>query len=106
MKAKYDFRVDNHGSIVILHALTQSAKLWVAEHVNTADSYHADSYQPYKNKNALVIEPRYMAAIAEGIQGDGLTIRWPPFHFTQENETQYHAASRLFAKGGTAGVTR
>lgn len=63
--ATSDFMLANHGSIVVLHPLTDAAREWVGEHIpEDAMSWG----------RGVVIEPRYWSAIEDGILGDGLTI--------------------------------
>jgi hypothetical protein len=61
-----DFRCENHGSIFLLFPLSQSAQSWVEEHLPTDAQWFG---------NAVVIEHRYVWAILEGIQNDGLAVR-------------------------------
>lgn len=61
-----DFHLDNHGSICILFADSDAAKQWVAEHIPS----DAQTW----GRNGTVIEPRYVATIVAGFQGDGLSI--------------------------------
>ena len=63
-----DFRVENHGSIVLLRPLTPSAASWVEGHIG-----QENGFQPYFP--TVVVEPRYIADIVEGIQGDGLAVQ-------------------------------
>lgn len=66
MSTKPDFRVDNHGSIVILWADSEAAQEWVAEHIpEDAQSW---------GRNGTVVEPRYIGDIIDGIQADGLNV--------------------------------
>jgi hypothetical protein len=62
-----DFEVQNHGSIFLLKPQNDSAISWIEEHIG-ADN----GYQPYYP--TFVIEPRYIADIVAGIQGDGLAV--------------------------------
>jgi hypothetical protein len=69
MAAEYqdcDFRVVDHGSICILHALTEAAEEWVNEHL-PADAQTWGT-------NGTVVEPRYIAPIIEGILADCLDV--------------------------------
>lgn len=59
-----DFRVQNEGSIFLLHVLSGAAKEWVAEHIGDCQWFGC----------AVVVEHRYISAIVEGIQSDGLTV--------------------------------
>ena len=63
---KADFSLNNQGSIVLLEPLSESAKEWVAEHIG-ADN----GYQPYYP--TVLVEPRYVEAILEGIKEEGLS---------------------------------
>ena len=62
-----DFKVDNQGSIFLLHPLNDSAREWVNEHIG-----QNNGYQPYYP--TVVIEHRYVADIVAGIQNDGLAV--------------------------------
>lgn len=64
---KADFTYTNHGSIGILHAWTDDAKAWTDEHIN------GDDIQTW-GRNGIVVEPRYIGPILEGIQDAGLTV--------------------------------
>jgi hypothetical protein len=61
-----DFRVDNHGSIFILNALTPAALQW-------ADDHLPDDRQLW-GWRGTVIEPRYVSDIVDAIRNEGLTI--------------------------------
>jgi hypothetical protein len=64
--ATSDFRVSNHGSILILFADTQEAQDWVAQHIpEDALTW---------GRNGIVVEPRYISNIVDGIQNDGLSV--------------------------------
>lgn len=60
-----DIRVENYGSIFLLRPLTSEAADWLLD--NTADDamFMGD---------ALAVEPRYVPAIVEGAQADGLLV--------------------------------
>lgn len=60
-----DFLFANHGSVTILTPLTEAAQDWVAEHLPD-DALTLGS--------GVVIEPRYVAPILEGLVDDGLTV--------------------------------
>ena len=66
-KNPHDFVVENHGSIFLLKPLTPSATSWVEEHIG-----QDNGYQPYFP--TVVVEPRYIADIVQGIQSDGLMV--------------------------------
>lgn len=61
-----DMTFANHGSIVIMTAHTPAAQAWVAEHIPE----DAITWGP----NGIVIEPRYVGDIMEGVLSDGLDI--------------------------------
>jgi hypothetical protein len=61
-----DFRCENHGSIFLLHPLSESARSWIAENLPSDVQWFG---------NAVVIEHRYVWAIHEGIQNDGLAVQ-------------------------------
>lgn len=68
MSSSPDFSVENHGSIFLLRPETDAAHEWIDEHINPDNGY-----QPYWP--TVVVEPRYVGAIVEGIQADGLAVR-------------------------------
>jgi len=55
-----DFLCENRGSIFLLKPLTPSATAWIEEHIG-----QDNGFQPYFP--TVVIEPRYVAEIVEGI---------------------------------------
>ncbi len=61
-----DVLVADHGSILILHALTAAAKDWV-DHNLPEDAQRWGS-------DGVVVEPRYVDTILDGMQADGLSI--------------------------------
>lgn len=61
-----DFFVENHGSIVLLRPVTPAANEWVEQHIPDDAQYFG---------NAVVVEPRYIEGIVNGIQNDGLEVR-------------------------------
>lgn len=61
-----DFSYTNHGSVITLTPLTDEGRAWCNEHLPVdAQRWGRGGY---------VIEPRYFAAIHEGISNDGLSI--------------------------------
>jgi hypothetical protein len=67
-QASPDFLLENHSSIYLLRPLTESARIWVEDHIGPDNGF-----QPYWP--AVVIEHRYIGSILEGIQGDGLAVQ-------------------------------
>lgn len=60
-----DIRIENHGSIVLLRPLTAEGEQWLNVKV-------AEDAQTWGK--AVICEPRYVANIVEGMQGDGLEV--------------------------------
>ena len=60
---KKDFRITHHGSICLVHSLTKRAQRWIAEHVSDEAQFMG---------MALVVEPRYLAPLVEGMEAEGL----------------------------------
>ena len=60
-----DFQLIRQSTIVLLEPLTDVARAWTEEHI-PAD---ATRFAP-----AIVIEHRYIADVAAGIERDGLTV--------------------------------
>jgi hypothetical protein len=61
----FDFYTD--GSIGLLTPLTPAAHDWADEHL--------PEDRMLWGKHSIVVEPRYVGAILEGIAEDGLTVR-------------------------------
>ena len=59
-----DFTIDDHGSIVLLHPVTDQARAWVADNLPA---------QPVSFAGALAIERRFIEPILWGIHQDDLT---------------------------------
>jgi hypothetical protein len=64
-----DFELENHGSLFLLRPLNSAAKEWMEENLpmNNPETQFWGS--------AIVIEPRYVAPIVDGIIGEGLAVR-------------------------------
>lgn len=62
-----DFQFFDHGSIVVLKAVTPSAQDWVDEHIATDDDTQYFG-------GGIVIEPRYAGDILDGIAADDLAV--------------------------------
>ena len=60
-----DFRCENHGSIFLLYPLSESAKSWIKENLPSDALWFG---------RAVAIECRFIWAILEGIQNDGLEV--------------------------------
>jgi hypothetical protein len=69
LRTELDFKLENHGSLFLLRPLNSVAKDWMDEHLPV------DSPETQFCGDAIVIEPRYVAPIVEGIIGDGLVLR-------------------------------
>jgi len=61
-----DVQIVNHGSLVLFHLNTPDTKAWVEENVTKEAQFFG---------TALVVEPRYVAALVAGMCGDGLEVR-------------------------------
>jgi hypothetical protein len=61
-----DVHVVNHHSIVLFHLTTPEASAWVEENVACEAQFFG---------TALVVEPRYVAALVAGMREDGLEVR-------------------------------
>lgn len=61
-----DVQVENHGSIVILSPVSDAALEWCDENIG-----QDNGYQPYWPN--VVVEPRYVSDILEGMANDGLS---------------------------------
>lgn len=60
-----DVRISDHGSIAILHPLTDAGKAWINEHLDGPESQWFGG--------GIAVEPRYMNPILQGMQDDGIT---------------------------------
>jgi hypothetical protein len=56
------FNIENHGTIVLIRPLTGDVKDWLVEHTNDEAQWFG---------NALVVEPRYVGDIVEGLVEQG-----------------------------------
>ena len=64
-----DSKLENHGSLFLLRPLNSAAKDWMNEYLPM------DNPETQFWSNAIVIEPRYVAPIVDGIIGDGLVLQ-------------------------------
>jgi hypothetical protein len=60
-----DFICENHGSIFLLRPVSSVSFDWIEEHLPPDRLTFG---------NAVVVEPRYVWAILDGLQEDGLTV--------------------------------
>jgi hypothetical protein len=68
-RTELDFKLEDHGSLFLLRPLNSAAKEWMGEHLpmdNPETQFWGD---------AIVIEPRYVVPIVDGIVGDGPVLR-------------------------------
>ena len=63
-----DFYIEDHGSILLLRPQTNSARIWIDDHIG-----RDNGFQPYYP--TVVVEHRYVADIVAGIENDGLAVR-------------------------------
>jgi hypothetical protein len=61
-----DFRSENHGSVFLVSAVTQSAQSWIEENLPSDAQWFGHS---------VVVEHRFIWANLEGIQNDGLVVQ-------------------------------
>jgi hypothetical protein len=60
-----DFRVSNHGSIALLIPRSEAARIWVDEHLPADRMTWGEG---------VVVEPRYLQNIVDGVEADGYTV--------------------------------
>lgn len=60
-----DIQLQNHGSIWLVRPVTDAGQNWIDENVTGESQWFG---------GALVIEPRYVGDIVEGMQADGLEV--------------------------------
>jgi hypothetical protein len=63
-----DFLFQNHGSVCLLQPLTAAGKAWFNEHLPV------DNPETQFFGGSIVIEPRYVPPILEGIRNEGLRV--------------------------------
>lgn len=66
---EYDFRLQNEGSIFVLHPENDAARGWIEDHL-----YGDEFSDPQWWGGGVVIEHRFVQDIVIGIVNDGLTI--------------------------------
>lgn len=64
-EAGADVKVENHGTIVLLRLNTQAAHDWALDNIDG---------EAHRFGGAVVVEPRYVAAIVDGMRADGLGV--------------------------------
>lgn len=62
-----DFSVGYDGSVAVIDVLSEAAREWIDEHVES------EGWQ-WLGKSRLCIEPRYAAPIVDGMVEAGLTV--------------------------------
>lgn len=65
---KYDFSIENHGSVVFLKPLTQAGIDWANDNIGKDNGY-----QPCWP--TILLEPRYVDNVVAGIRNAGLVAR-------------------------------
>ena len=63
-----DIRVENHGSIAFLRAISPIGKAWIEGYVSR------DGYQPFPS-GTRIVEPRYIDDVVAGAREAGLDVR-------------------------------
>jgi hypothetical protein len=61
-----DFTIQNHGSVVILTPTSAAGRDWVAQHL-------PPDHMTW-GRVGVVVEPRFVSDIVDGIEGDGLEV--------------------------------
>jgi hypothetical protein len=62
-----DIQFENHGSIVLIHGLSEAGQVWLDENVGDSETQRFGG--------AIVAEPRYCLAIFMGAKDAGLMVR-------------------------------
>ncbi len=60
-----DIQLQNHGSLRLVRPVTDAGREWIDENVDSEAQWFG---------GALAVEPRYVQAIVEGMQLDGLEV--------------------------------
>jgi hypothetical protein len=58
-------QVEDHGSLWLLRPITEAGRDWLHEHTGDEAQWFG---------SALVVEPRYVADIVQGMQEEGLAV--------------------------------
>lgn len=61
-----DIRIENHGSVVLLRPVSGAATNWMEDHLPADAQRWGD---------AVVVEPRYVQPILDGMMNDGLVVQ-------------------------------
>jgi hypothetical protein len=69
LRTELDFKLENHGSLFLLRPLNPVAQSWMSENLPV------DQPETQFWGDAIVIEPRYVAPIVDGIIGERLVLR-------------------------------
>jgi hypothetical protein len=69
LRTELDFRLENHSCLFLLPPLNPVAQNWMNENLPV------DEPETQFWGDAIIIEPRYVAPIVDGIIGDGLVLR-------------------------------
>jgi hypothetical protein len=67
-RTELDFKLENHGCLFLLRPLTTLAREWMNEHLPL------EHPETQFFAGAIVVEPRYIGPILEGIVADGLVV--------------------------------
>ena len=60
------FHVEDLGTLILIRPLTDRVEEWLREHVSEDAQYFG---------NALVVEPRYLASLVEGMFEEGFAVQ-------------------------------
>jgi hypothetical protein len=64
---RFDVQFENHGSIVLIRAVSDAGQTWLDENVGDNETQHFGG--------AIAAEPRYCGTILEGAISAGLSVR-------------------------------
>lgn len=63
-----DVFIENHGTIFLIHPISDVAREWIDEHIGPQNGF-----QPYYP--TVISEPRYVFDVVAGMKASGLTVR-------------------------------
>ena len=61
-----DIEIEDHGTVVLIRAMTAVGKAWVEEHVEAEDWQHFG--------DAIAAEPRAVPLVIDGMLADGIEV--------------------------------
>lgn len=67
-----DFAVENHGSIFLVRPINPEVKNWLVENVSGENQWFG---------GAMVVEPRYVDNLVDGLESSGFGPKWQDARF-------------------------